>query len=89
MWYALAAEQDNARAQNNLGVMYGLGQGVPQDYVQAHMWLDLAVSRLPPGIDRDTAVKGRDWVAAQMTPAEIAEAQKLAREWRPRGERAE
>ncbi len=61
--------------------MYGKGRGVPQDYVQAHMWLNLAASRLPPGTGRERTVKNRDILAAKMTPAQIAEAQRLAREW--------
>ena len=65
---------------------YRNGQGVPQDYAQAHMWVTLAASRLPPGKDRDNAVKKRDIVAERMTPAQIAEAQKLAREWKPKHE---
>ncbi len=68
--------------QFNLGIMYDNGLGVPQDYVQAHMWYNLAASRYPPGEDRDDAVEGRDIVAKRMTPAQIAEAEKLAREWR-------
>jgi hypothetical protein len=32
------------------------------------------------------AVKNRDRIAAKMTPAQIAEAQKLAREWKPKPE---
>ncbi|MCH7692462.1 MAG: sel1 repeat family protein [Proteobacteria bacterium] len=83
-WYRKAAEQDDAEAEYNLGFMYGNGQGVPQDYVQAHMWYNLAASRLPPGEDRDEAVKNRDIVAKRMTPAQISEAQKLAREWKPK-----
>ena len=78
-WYRKAAEQGNDSAQNNLGVMYYSGQGVPQDYVQAHMWLNLAAAK------RETnAIKSRDIVAAKMTPAQLAEAQKLAREWKPK-----
>ena len=42
-WYRLAAEQGFAMAQNNLGLMYALGQDVPQNYVFAHMWLNIAV----------------------------------------------
>ncbi len=38
----------------------------------------------PPGEKRDAAVKNRDIVAKKMTPAQIAEAQKLAREWKPK-----
>ncbi len=83
-WYSKAAEQGNADAQHNIGVMYGKGKGVPQDYALAHMWFNLAASRFPPGEDRDTAVENRDNVAKRMTPAQISEAQKLAREWRPK-----
>ncbi len=83
-WYRKAAEQGYAEAQNNLGFMYGKGQGVPQDYAQAHMWLNLAASRFPPGETRDIIGMKRDIVAERMTPAQIAEAEKLAREWRPK-----
>ncbi len=82
-WYSKAAEQGYAIAQNNLGLMYRNGEGVPQDYVQAHMWFDLAASSFPPGW-RYRAVRNRDIVAKRMTPAQISEAQKLAREWRPK-----
>ncbi len=83
-WWHKAAEQGHANAQYNLGFMYGTGKGVPQDYVQAHLWYNLAASRLPPGKDHDKAVKNRDIVAEKMTPAQISEAKKLAREWRPK-----
>ena len=73
------ADKGNAGAQLVLGFMYELGQGVPQDYVQAHKWWNLAAAKG----DAD-AVKNRDIVAAKMTPAQIAEAQKLAREWQPK-----
>jgi clan AA aspartic protease (TIGR02281 family) len=56
--------------------MYASGQGVPQDYVTAHMWLNLAAAR-----GYKDAAQNRDNIAAQMTPAQIAEAQKLGREW--------
>ncbi len=83
-WYRKAAEQGHAEAQNNLGFMYEDGQGVPQDYAHAHMWYNLAASSFPPGEKRDNAVKNRDIFAKKMTPAQISEAQKLAREWRPK-----
>ncbi len=69
--------------QHNLGVMYQNGQGVTQDYVQAHMWYNLAASRMPAGDERDGAVKNRDLVEKRMAPAQVAEAQKLARKWKP------
>ena len=78
-WYRKAAEQGHAEAQNNLGLMYGIGQGVQQNYVQAHMWYNLAGAQ---GLEQ--AAKNRDNVAKRMTPAQIAEAQKLAREWKPK-----
>jgi uncharacterized protein len=85
-WYRLAAEQGNATAQSNLGSMYYSGEGVPQDYVQAYMWVSLAASRFPPSAteDREEAARNRDVVASKMTPAQIAEAQRLAREWKPK-----
>ena len=61
--------------------MYLEGLGVPQDKVCAHMWFDLAASRSPPGELRYMAEKARDLVAERMTPAQITEAEKLAREW--------
>ena len=76
-------------AQYNLGFSYENDGGVPQDFVQAHMWFTLAASRFPPGDYHDTAVQGRDLVAERMTPAQLAKAEKLAQEWLPRGERAE
>ena len=78
-WYRKAAEQGDAYAQTNLGVMYYSGRGVPQDYVQAHMWWSLAAAKG----DAD-AINNLDQIAAKMTPAQIAEAQKLAREWKPK-----
>ena len=76
LWRPLA-EQGNADAQSNLGTMYYKGQGLTQDYVQAHMWFSLSAAQ-----DGDT--NNRDIIAAKMTPAQIAEAQKLAREWKPK-----
>ena len=79
--YRLAAVQGYALAQNNLGALYANGQGVPRDYVQAYMWLDIAAKRLPPGANN--TAKRRDLIAAKMTPAQITEARRLAREWKP------
>jgi TPR repeat protein len=73
------AEQGNASAQNNLGVMYAIGNGIPQDYVEAHKWANLAAAQ-----GNKVAEKFMDSIAARMTPAQIAEAQRLAREWKPK-----
>jgi uncharacterized protein len=77
-WYRKAADQGHARAQFNLGTMYFLGQGVPQDYISAHVWLSLGAA----GGNEDAA-KNRDIVAAKMTPAQMAEAERLVRKWKP------
>jgi TPR repeat protein len=87
LWRPLA-EQGNPSAQFNLGGMYassrGVSQGVPHDFVQAYKWLSLAASRAQKNDLREKAIKARDLVATHMTPDRIAEAQKLAREWKPR-----
>ena len=56
--------------------MYYNGEGVPQDYVQAHMWFNLAASKR-----NENGRKNRDIIAKKMTPADISKAQRLAREW--------
>ena len=87
-WYRKAAEQGVPGAQSSLGLLYFSGEGVPQDYAQAYKWLYLAAERMPASsvVDmqwRDMIVETRGRVAAKMTRAQIAEAQKLAREWKP------
>ena len=78
--YRLAADQGFADAQFNLGLAYVGGCGVTADSVQAHMWLNLAASR-QTGEDRESAVTARNQLAGRMTPDQLAEAQRLAREW--------
>src|SRR4029077_17306277 len=78
-WLRLAAENGLSSAQNNLGVRYSFGRGVPQDYVLAHMWFNLAAAQ-----GYVAAHGNRDRLAAMMAPAQIAEAQRLAREWKPK-----
>lgn len=81
-WYRKAAEQGSTRAQFNLAQAYFKGQGVAKDLVQAHMWMNIASGKLQ-GKERDDARRYRDDLALKMTAAEIAEAQKMAREWTP------
>ncbi len=84
-WYRKAAEKGTNPAQEYLGMMYMDGLGIPQDDVRAHMWLNLAASKLS-GEDRDNAREQHDSLAKKMSREEIAEAQRLAREWKPKGE---
>jgi uncharacterized protein len=76
-WFLPAAEQGSDGAQFYLGLAYAK-QGIPQNYVKAYMWLSLAAAKGAP------FAKARDMVAELMLPTEIAEAQKLAAEWRPK-----
>ncbi len=76
-WFRLAAEQGYAGGQYNLGMMYEKGRGVRKNYVQAHMWTNLAVAQ-----GHELARKARDLLAEKMTPAQLDEAQRLAREWK-------
>lgn len=85
-WYRRAAEQGHPHAQYNLGLAYQSGRGVEQDNVAAHMWLDLAARAIPTGPDgTNAASQRRDALAAQMTPAEIAEATRQAESWTATG----
>ena len=79
-WYRKAAEQGLAAAQNNLGLMYYDGRGVTRDYIEAHKWLNLAAARAS-GENQKDSTGARDALAKKMTRAQVAEAQKRAREW--------
>ncbi|MGA6993754.1 MAG: tetratricopeptide repeat protein [Candidatus Deferrimicrobiaceae bacterium] len=86
-WFRRAAGQGHAEAQHNLGLLYKVGRGGPQDHILAHMWFNLAASQLHvPAEAREVVVKERDIVASKMTPEQIAEANQLAWEWRPKKE---
>lgn len=76
--FGTLAAQGDAEAQFILGDMYANGQGVVQDFVQAHKWYNLAAAHGARG-----AARVRDDLAARMTAEQVAEAQKLAREWKP------
>ncbi len=74
--FRVLAEQGVEDAQFNLGVMYRKGQGVIQDYVQAHMWFNIAAAN-----GYEDAKKGRNLAEKSMTATDISRAQKLAKEW--------
>jgi len=75
-WYQSAAEQGNVQAQGNLGLMYLMGQGVPEDFVEAYAWFAVAAAR-GDMISRDYI----DIVANNMTPAQVEKAKALAEEY--------
>ncbi len=75
-WYRLAAEQGYAEAQWLLGTMYGDGDGVPADDVLAYMWFMLSGAQ-----GHGSAQESKDIIEGRMTREQIAEAQRLSREW--------
>lgn len=84
-WYKKAAAQGNAAAQFQLGILYWAGRGVPQDYVRAYMWWSYLIAANSTGDEQKLAAILRDDVARGMTPAQIAEAQRLAQQCQTQG----
>jgi TPR repeat protein len=79
-WFHLAADQGEAVAQTKIAIMYEDAQGVPHDLVQAYKWYSLAITS-----GDKPATLLRNTLADHMTEAQIAEAKKLAQEWKPKG----
>jgi TPR repeat protein len=77
-WYRRAADQGLSLAQFALGLIYYMGQAVPEDKVLAHKWFNLSAAQ-----GQTQAAFLQNNLASRMTPAEIADAQRLAREWKP------
>ena len=75
--FKIVAEQNHAAVQYNLGVMYSFGRGVPQDFVQAYMWFNLAAAQ-----GNEKASQNRNIVAKLMTCSDISKAQRMVHEWR-------
>jgi len=74
-WYTKAAKQGYTKAQLIIGVMHNGGRGLPKDHVRGYAWSSIAASQ---GIADGKKVK--EIIANRMTPAQIAEAQKLSSE---------
>ena len=71
-----AAEGGAADALFELGLMYCAGREVDVDFVAAHKWFNLAALR-----GNDSAKQYRAEISREMSRADVAKAQKLAREW--------
>jgi TPR repeat protein len=67
------AERGNAQAQNSLGAMYYEGEGVAENFVRSHMWLNIAAAQGDPD-----AARMRDIVSKGMTAQQLTEAQAMA-----------
>ena len=75
-WFRKAAEQGVAEAQLILGLEYSTGRRVPKDDITAYMWFNLASAQ---GLE--DAKECKELASESMTKEQIAEAQKLSREW--------
>jgi len=87
IWYRRAAEQGDVGAQVALGLAYAQGMGVVQDYVEADKCFNIAASRAESADELADIATRHHRLAHVMTSSQIAEAQKLAREWRAKPER--
>jgi TPR repeat protein len=76
-WFTLAAEQNDEKAQSNLGQMYAAGQGVEKDPVKAYQWLSLASER-----GEATAKKMLFVLEPDMKSDQVTEGKRLAAEWK-------
>jgi len=74
--YESDAKKGRADALYNLGLAYSTGQGVTVDYVAAHKWFNLAAMR-----GSEIAKSWRGQISREMSTTQIAEAQRLAREF--------
>lgn len=74
--YESDANLGRADALYNLGLAYSTGQGVGVDYVAAHKWFNLAAIK-----GSEIAKTWRAQISREMNSSQIAEAQRLAREW--------
>ncbi|MFA7237564.1 MAG: trypsin-like peptidase domain-containing protein [Phycisphaeraceae bacterium] len=80
-WFRRAAEQGNVASQNMLGLAYWLGNGVARDYVKAYAWFNIAAAG-----GYEDAAKSRDSLAQEMTPQQVAEAQRLSSAFQAKAE---
>jgi TPR repeat protein len=79
-WYRSAAELKDNISMSNLGYFYRESYlGLPQNYVRAHMWFNLALANSNNVQDRISNSTSLVGLQRKMTPAQIAEAQEMAR----------
>jgi len=76
-WFQSAASLGQSEAQLAIGELFEEGHGVAQDFVKAHMWYNLAAAAGVSG-----AETRRNAIGAKMTPEQLADAQRLASQWR-------
>ena len=83
-WFLLSAEQGFVPGQKDLGNMYRFARGVNQDNILAHMWWNLASSAGVKAPAVEIALNNKEILEKEMTPEQIEDAQRLARNWKPK-----
>ena len=78
-WFTKASEQGDAKAMVELGKLYYIGDGVKKDYVLAHFWFNVATKE-----GSNVGELKRNIMATGMSPAQIAKAERMARDWHPK-----
>jgi TPR repeat protein len=79
-WFLKAAEQGHAKSQTHIGTRLMRGQGIAKDEARALMFLILGAQ----GGDYP-AKKAAKVYSEQLPPETVKEAEKLAKEWKPKG----
>jgi TPR repeat protein len=83
-WFSRAANQGYVRAERNLGAMYAEGRGAVRDNVKAYKWFALCAAE-----GNEACATQRDMVSKRLKPPKLAEAQRLAKDFKPTKEAAE
>ncbi len=79
-WYRKAADQGDVGAQATLGVLYSMGQGVPQSDAEAYFWLDLAAAVKGPNQEKYAA--NRQMIGQHITADELADVEDRVAAWK-------
>ena len=79
-WYRKAADQGDPDSQATLGVLYSMGQGVPQSDVEAYFWLDLAASVKGPNQEKYAA--NRQMIGQHITADELSDVEDRVAAWK-------
>jgi len=85
LWYKKAADQGVVEAQETLGDLYRLGVGIDKDVVQAYKWYQISISDNTelPDYKKNEITGTIGLLEKEMTNDQVAEAKKLANEWKP------
>ncbi|MGC9158140.1 MAG: tetratricopeptide repeat protein [Terracidiphilus sp.] len=79
IWYRKAAEQGDAGAAATIGLLYSIGQGVPQNYVEAYYWTSLAAALKSP--NRAQYIANRQRIGTHLTLDEVNDVEDRVTQW--------